>query len=261
MKYCMRYSRTFRYLDEIDELNIDFKRSDAGLPNFLDKYKDKTINISLTGEYEDKDVELLINLYRKYGNLKVKLPMKDIDSIEKLRRCGVPFFFTDTFDDWDKLNEAFALEPTDVYIVNYLGFCLKNVAEMAHSRGIDVRVVPNLAQSRWRNQLGLRKFFIRPEDTSIYEQYVDVFEIFAESGRESVYYDIYANMGYWFGDLNEIIYNLVDSIDSRCLLPNWGKYRLNCGKECIKDGNCEICDKLLTLSEALKEKNLIITQK
>lgn len=261
MKYCIRYMSKFKYLDEIDEINIDFERTHGELPNFLENHKNQTINVGLVKEYTEKDVDLLIALYKKYGNIKIKLPMKDRESTEKIRKADVPFFFNDTIDDWDKLNEAISLEPTDVYIVNYLGFCLKDVAEMLHSRGMRVRVVPNLAQSRWRDQPGRRKFFIRPEDTAIYEPYVDVFELFAEAGRENVYYDIYAKTGYWYGNLNEIIYNLVEPIDSRRLIKQWGMSRLNCGKKCVKDKHCEICDRVILLAETLDKAEYELKQK
>ena len=45
MKYCINYRRDLKCKKEADELRIEYDRADTTLIRFLEKYKDKRINI------------------------------------------------------------------------------------------------------------------------------------------------------------------------------------------------------------------------
>ena len=47
MRYCIRYSKSsqFRHMEDIDEIEVVYNRADLSLPEFIEKYQDKTIVI------------------------------------------------------------------------------------------------------------------------------------------------------------------------------------------------------------------------
>jgi hypothetical protein len=87
-----------------------------------------------------------------------------------------------------------------------------------------------------------------------------VCEFFGPLDRQSVLYEIY-NKGRWLGDLRELIVGLGFSIGSRTILPCFGEERVNCEKKCYY-GKCIICDKIMTISNQLKEAGVeLVTRK
>lgn len=83
-------------------------------------------------------------------------------------------------------------EVTDVFITEQLGFEVDKVAEIVHSKDVQVRAFPNVAQVQYENLDDIYKFWIRPEDVELYEDYIDVLEFFGEPEKQKIYYDIYA---------------------------------------------------------------------
>ena len=56
----------------------------------------------------------------------------------------------------------------------------------------------------------------------------------------------------------EIIIGLNSSLDSRYIIPRFALNRIKCGKKCLKDSKCQICNRILDLSKNLKEAKLIV---
>jgi len=187
-----------------------------------------------------------------YSNYKLTNFLMDYD-------LKYDYILDDFISDWDTLYGIMNFKPKGMYIVNGLGFEIKDVAEVLHNNGIEVRCFPNVAQSKWNRISDLKKFFIRPEDMAVYEKYIDVCEIFGDTKRISTYYKIYAKDKKWLGLLSDLIisYN-EDDLNNQYLLPTFGKYRLNCGKRCFKGHGCQICDATKQLSAILEENNIII---
>jgi hypothetical protein len=48
MYFCLKYFPSQKYLEDVDELKIEYKPADRTLENFLEKYKEKTIVIDVT---------------------------------------------------------------------------------------------------------------------------------------------------------------------------------------------------------------------
>ena len=66
------------------------------------------------------------------------------------------------------------------------------MAAAAHVKNIQIRVFPNVAQSRSEIP-AIKQFFIRPEDLNAYEPYVDIYEFYRvnSSINTDVLYEIY----------------------------------------------------------------------
>ena len=261
MKYCVDYKAGFKYLKEIDELNITFRRKDTSLPDFIEKYKDKRINIFIDDAMEfvgHNCIQIFDALVEKYPETEIVLVIEDyrkplVDTIIN-NEVKHKFFFKQFVDNWDVLNGLAELNPTDIYVVNDLCFSMKDVGNYLHKRGIKVRTFPNVAQSKWGGKKDtLRTFFIRPEDVILYDEYVDTLEFFGKPNSVETYYKIYNLDRQWFGKLNEIIIGLDSEIDSRYLLPSFANYRMNCGKRCGKGRHCNMCDAFKSAADTLEK--------
>jgi hypothetical protein len=160
--------------------------------------------------------------------------------------------------DWDVIQGLIAEKVTDIYIVEELGFDIADVAQLIHEKNIKIRAFPNVAQSSWKSTPGIKKFWIRPEDVSYYENIIDTFEFFGKYNQQTIFYNIYAKDKEWAGNLNNLIINLDEDINSMCLLPRFGEKRVSCKHRCQHGVNCQMCNILLELSKNLEESNLRI---
>ena len=83
-------------------------------------------------------------------------------------------------------------------------------------------------------------------------------EFFGNSQQVSTLLKIYKEDKKWFGLLNEIIIGLRSDLDSRFIVPRFAEKRIKCGKECLKGGKCQMCERVVSLSKTLKDANLMI---
>ena len=268
MKYCVPYKRNFKYIDEIDELDIRYKKEDTKLLEFLKKFgENKRVNIQINYDELENNLEFFKALRKSYPKIDFALVIsspywKNYSHVhQKLGEHNIKFFFIHEINNWDELHGYLNLKPCpcDVIITEDLCFQLKDVAELVHSKGVRVRTYANVGQSTWNDTPALKKFFIRPEDIYIYEDYIDVINFWGKEESVGTYYKIYAIDKKWFGKLNEIILSLDTDIDSRFLLPSFAKRRLNCGKRCLKGKSCQICEATEQLSATLEKHNLMIS--
>ena len=262
MKYCVNYHKDFRHLDKIDEIIIKFEnQTQKQLIDFLEtmraevrvivKLEENSLNI-------DKATEIFANAKVIHSNFSVALSGPDAAFTDRLKEKEIPFFYSTFVDKWDVLMSFLSVGVSDVYIVNELGFDLKDVSKVCKEYNAQIRVFPNVAQlsSRVGKMNKLKSFFIRPDDIEHYEPYVDVCEFFGPIDRQSVLYEIYTDKK-WIGDLRELIIGLKEPLKSKYLMPCFGEERLNCRKKCYQN-KCIICDKVLTIAKQLEKASLEI---
>lgn len=255
MKYCLNYNRDTEYancIKKADEWTIIYNNKDTTLLEFLELNKDKRINIYIKNEGIDFD--FLKELCDKYENVYIKL------NADYYLNCkpNFRFFYDIQISNWDILNGVLNLGATDVYIVEDLGFDIGKVKVIASQYNAQIRVYPNIAQSKWSNSDAIKKFFIRPEDIDNYEDYVDVIEFYNVDKNIDIYYDIYKNKKKWFGKLNEIILDFNSEIDNKYIVPRFAEMRIKCNKNCIKGGGCRRCEVIEDLSNTLEQSKLIV---
>ena len=262
MRYCVPYFKTFKYMTEVDEVIVPYERRDVEFISSLtskEKLITNTIIIDIKDMYEFKDYDCLKvfeALKNNYPEVSFKLRFreynKDFNELyDKIKELKIPFFFMDFVRSWDMFHGFIKLGVSDLYIVEELGFELKVLGQIARASSISIRVFANVCQSSWNESDSLKSFFIRPEDVSIYDQYVDVLEFFGEKqNQQEVMFKVYAKDKKWFGPLKEIIVGLDSEIDSRSILPNFAHIRVGCKKRCIKGEPgyipCKICDSFIS---------------
>ena len=267
MKYCMSYMNTSKYMDEVDEIIVlfDRKRIERLFSSFIPEHQERGQRIIVelrSNSYQEnlEDLKTIIKVHEEKPELAFDLMIynREKEFMELLQASGIKYFFCDRVRDWDTFLGILKYKPSDIYIVEQLGFELDKIAQVAHEKGVKIRVYPNVAQSSWSNIPDIYKFFIRPEDVDTYSEYVDVCEIFGDSHKCDVYYKVYAKDRKWFGDLSEIIIDLHENFDSRFIIPRFAERRIKCGKKCLKGGYCHMCDRVIELSKSLKDAKLLI---
>lgn len=269
MKYCVDFQKGFKYINNVDEITITYRRTDTSLIDFLLEHQKQRINIYIKDEEDFLKhgcIKIFNAIAKEYPEVDFCFKLESYSEKTKdvfLAILGSEikhkYFFNYFVHDWDSLWGYISLKPSSIYITEEMGFEIKKVAEILHSQNIEVRCFPNVAQSSWAKTPGLKKFFIRPEDTVWYEPYIDVYEFFGKPDSLATYYKIYAIDKKWFGKLNEIILSFEGEIDSRFLLPSFAERRLECGKRCLKGRGCRICEATEQLSATLEKHNLMFT--
>jgi len=188
-----------------------------------------------------------------------------LDDYLKLKEKKIPMFFNDYIDRWDILWGYMQLEVSDIYICNELGFELDKIYPIFQEQRINLRVIPNKAQSAWFQTPDAIQFFIRPEDIKRYEKFVDVFELYEEDyaapNTGTVLYQVYAENQTWMGELKEIISGLNSNINGQFLYPQFGEKRMRCGKKCLKGGGCRMCYTVFDLEDSMKQAGIYVGEK
>ena len=267
MKYCINYSNKSHIIDKVDEILIRYDKNKILelFTQFIPAHLNQRVIVQLI---EEDNIDTIVNnlkkiisIYNENKDIKfdIQLPFYNQKFIEELKDTNLKYFFKAAANSWDKFTGLISQNVSDIYITDELAFELDKVAEIVHKNNIKVRIYPNVAQSRWDKLSDILKFFIRPEDIEMYEPYVDVCEFYGDKAQQiDTYYKIYQEDKKWFGDLQEIIIGLDSKIDSRYIIPRFAEKRIKCGKDCLKGGKCEMCKRILDLSEQLENAHLIV---
>lgn len=261
MKYCVDYFNHIQGLEKADEYTIKYSRKNDILIDFLEKNKTTRVNLTIEERLTEKDFKLLKPIYDAFPNLYLRFESYDVEVIDMIKECGIPFFFGNRVNNWDELIGFINLGVSDIYIVEDLCFDLERVALAAHKESVNLRTYANVAQSTWKDTPEIKQFWIRPEDVSVYEKYIDVLEFFGTPQQIAVLLKVYKDDKKWFGQLKEIIIGISSDLDSRFISPQFAKQRVSCKKNCITGGKCRICDRIVELSKTLKDVNIMITEK
>lgn len=266
MKYCVDFRRTGEYIKTADEIIIPFAIANQDFVDIL-MGRDELINghrliihINEEEEFIQHDfIKMFVPLQDKQIHFALRFndyQQEHQTFYQQLKEHKINFFFTTNVDTWDIFYGLADIGVSDIYITNDLGFELNKLGPIAHAKNISLRAFPNVCQTSWRHGDTIKSFFIRPEDVSIYAEYIDVLEFYGPREQQEIYYKIYAKDKKWFGNLQEIIIGLSNELDSRFIMPLFGGVRTSCCKRCLKDNSCSICD-LITqdLATTLKNNN------
>ena len=266
-KFCVPFKRNKTYNNEVKEFNIIYKDNIDQLKDFLTFVNpEQRVNIKIEGGLEKEIVDTFILIKAKHPETNFALAIKEYAFLgsqawEDLKKANIPFYIDSFCDNLSAFQLLLNMGVSDILIGGDLGFSIKDVAEVAKSRNIAVRVICNLAQApvgAVKDQI--TSFFIRPEDVDVYSEYVDTFEILdpkEDNYNIDVIYEVYANDKKWDGLLNEIILEYYLPTNSTYLIPSFVDRRLNCHKKCAFC-KCNLCYELEKLSSTLEEKHLVI---
>lgn len=262
MKYAIQYSPNFRHLLEVDEIifeSFDDIREYAGTGT-----PEQTYIYHLPQPQDNvKDIIELKNELN-INNLTIALTLKNTkkEILDTLKENNISYMFLDFARTKEMVDAMGQMGACSIYIVEELAFNLKALQYMREKYGFTYRVFPDIAQHSKNLSLyvpSLQRFFIRPEDTEVYEKYVDIFEFWRNDDRLSVIYEIYKQQQ-WLGDLQDIVIGLEKSIDNKTIAPHFGQMRTECDKICLC-GRCNLCEELEKLAEQFEAAGLEIVKK
>lgn len=262
MRYCIPYRNqrdaSEPAYNEVEEVLINYDSTDTTLPLFMEQHSHQTVHIRFDGIITEEDLQRVAAFNEKYHNVKVAITVRFYDDVKNmLTDSGVPFYFWDSYaSSWDVLDELLSLPVCDICVSCELAFSMTIVANRIHERGKNVQVIPNIASknSITRSGRSMNSFFIRPEDTFLYENLVDTF-MFVDSDPV-ISYKVYKSQK-WFGKLNEIIPNLESNVDNRAIPSLFGATRIRCQKRCGAKGTCRVCNLVEQLSNNMMANGMI----
>lgn len=258
MNYCCNFQKHRSLENKVEEITIKYNKDNTHIVNFLNEHPNQKINVYVDSENEslfirNKEIE---KAQEYCFTIKVDENCSQL-FFDTLKASNVYFFSTLYARDWEDIHYLINLGVSEIYITEALGFDLERVSKYLHQRGIKIRVFPNVAQVKRENIIpNIKAFFIRPEDLSVYEKYIDVVEMWGD--KVEVFYDIYHTDKEWFGDLSEIISGLEPGLDSRFILPHFGERRIKCNRKCLSGESCSICEAVIQCSETLQKAGLLI---
>lgn len=270
MKYCGRFSNKID-MSVFDEISILYDNQDRQLLTFLEEHCDKRIVLivrDMDNFYKAQEWLKLNAIKEAHPDWNFVVCFREICRFElfnsMLQECCanlcIPFFTGYLVTSFDQLHYLCAQGVSDVYLGEDICFDLRRAKAVASSYGVQLRVFPNVAQASVRTSPALKKFFIRPEDVSIYEDVIDTFEFWGPLDRQAVLYKIYSKER-WFGDLQALILDFDMSFDSRRVLPSFASIRKTCGRKCMKSEPCSICDTIHSISKKFENQNLMLKNK
>ena len=260
MNYCFHYNKNNPYLSKATEWIFPYKEDNPNLIMKLRALKEEgtsqRIIIDITEFGGEPNWDILSASVREYPNSAILITKAQIAFVPRMRVENIKWFFLNGCYTWDMLKECVHFGVTDVYIINELGFDIKNVKSFCDKNNVKIRIYPNVAQtSATLLILGTyESFYIRPEDVDLYEKYVDIFEFYLNEEKEWILYRIYEDKS-WRGNIDQLILNLVHIKDVRNnYIPTiFGEARLDCRKKCIY-GDCKICTNCIAASRTIKER-------
>lgn len=250
MKFAIKYYYGCKAMERASEIILRYEKPHKKLYSYTRNYtQGQRIVLDITRYDSETILEDNIDIWRKtiltHRKMAIKLNENQIYLMKDLAENNIPFFLDTIVDNFEKLSAVASLGVSDVYICNELGFSMKEVSLFCKANDINIRVYPNIAQSSCEQfpTDNLKKFFIRPEDLYLYEEYVDILEFYVDNlDRQNVLYEIY-NEKRWPDDLSYIILGLNENISNAAIAPNFGEARLNCKKKC-SIGLCATCDRV-----------------
>lgn len=267
MHYCITLGRGIEAPDDIAEIIIPYDeiKDKSDVFEYIKQHSNQRIIIRINdldafekrhdlknferfkAETADMDIPELDNWCLLFCEISANLKVQLIDA-------KIPYFTRCLVSDWESFDYWLHTDVTDIQISGDLAFDLKRTSKLAKAAKKKIRIFPNIAQDA-ADQGKINSFFVRPEDVSIYENYIDVIELYGSPSQQIVYYKIYNDDKQWRSQLSDIIYRLDSPIDNRCITEEFGARRIGCRKVCIKGGNCRFCFHQEELSKCLKEKD------
>lgn len=267
MKIAAPYTNDRRWKDIPDEYNIKYTDT-SNTKKILEfckiaKENNKRVNIEFVNE--PFNIEGLKEATEKYQNIFVRVMYKDMPNFQILNENNIPFFFGFPCYSASLLDSLISMGTTDIYVYDELCYNLPKIK----NKNINLRLVINkIASLNPAATTDIKAPFFAPNDIKELSKYIDTieFDCFNEDNIYdwhlfNVLYKIWIKESTWFGGLEEINKDLQLHIPCDGLIPNCFTHKMNCGRRCSYNSNCDHCDKVLSLALTMEEKGLYIKGK
>lgn len=253
MKYCLSSRQPHSVLKNVDEIKVAWK--DKGyLLDLVEKFPEKEIILEWDGSNPEWKNWSMYS--EKFACFTIAIPNLFLADI--MNQEGLKWYWPFPVTSFAELQDVVALGPVYVQLGPPLSFSLKKVKAVTD---IPCRMIVNDPKPIHLPKADtVRGQYVRPEDISIYEQWIDCVEFATESLKEeAAYLKIYKEQQEWPGNLNLIIRNLDKNVDNRGILEDFGERRANCGQRCMEGRGCGYCQ--LALDFTAKVQSFIKNRK
>lgn len=259
MQYCINFDKDNRYLEQADEVIIEYHqgKTELRLKPFLDAHPNQKIILNINiDDFSQRFLETLQYLV-EYSNFRLKIHTTGFIAHLK-SQIPVPFFFTTPAKTYEDLYKAAQCGACEVYIDSALGFALRDCRTIADKLNIKLRSLPFLPlEYTGEHHKSYWQYFIRPEDVDLYGHFIDTIELYGPVSYVNVLYQAYQEKK-WNGRLNEIFPYLTDNYDNRYIIGDWSIKRVNCHRRCMVIPRCTICKDVYDLAISLEQLGVII---
>lgn len=253
-------------VSHIGEFIYDYNKSTLlDKIDIVKKHEDNIVTFSILAISDDILMEM--KDISKLGNVKFRLEsFLKKEELAYVLENKIQYYYdymTARADTLDSLCGLCNMGVSDVFITGELAFKMNVVKNVTKEQfNVQTRIIPNIAQELVINphiQDGdkLTSFWVRPEDLDLYEEYIDVIDLFGLNEKQvSVIYNIYFLEKTWSGDLGKLIIGVQD-FNNLGVPKHFTDARLNCGKIC-NINRCHKCHKYKNIAKLLKQEECII---
>lgn len=245
MKYCLNARQPDRILSQADEIMVYYQ--DNGLiSDLFAKFPSKTVILQIPSGIEI-DWERYSKIAKKHDLI---LCLRDIQLYKECKKYKIKYYWGFPITSYYELKGVTDLGVCQVLIGAPLYFDLSYVK--AYQKPI--RLVANLCFNDFiPREEGICGTYIRPEDVSQYEKYVDTLEFFSNNDwkKESTLFKIYKQDRGWPGNLNLLLTNLKYNVDNRGIPTEFAAARMQCRQSCMRKGTCKFCYNAMNFSRSL----------
>lgn len=259
MNYCIRFNKDSKYLDTIEELVIDFTpgRSEMLLQSFIDMHANQRVTMDIGTIEPSKELIAAVANLRDSSKFAMRFDKKNAAALKAIPKLGIKWYLTNAALTYDDIFTYKNLGASEFFIGAQLGFDLPHCKAIADSLDMKIRSVYAYAVEATPIYRNYWQYFIRPEDVTLYSQYIDTIELYGEPHMVNILVKAY-RAEKWNGPLNEIIPIVDQTYDSRFIIPHWGRRRINCNRKCMYGDSCTMCETIYNLSQTLEEAKIII---
>lgn len=248
MKYSVSARQSKNIIEQADQIKI--------------AYKDKGIIIDYIEQFPNKDFILMVpkgidlnwdEIHTYAEKINLYLCLDNLGLATQCRDNGIKFYWSYPVFTWYDLTGLIELEPSYIVLGPPLSFELNKVQKKT---AIPLRMCPNLSYDAYIPRgNGIYGSWIRPEDISVYDNYIDVCDFVTDNlSTEQGLLKAYKS-GKWLGNLNLLLTNLNYNIDNRSLPEDIGKIRSVCGHRCMEESYCHYCETAFRFGDAIRKEH------
>lgn len=246
MHYCLSSQVSKDYLKKVDEIRVKYNKLESILDLF-EINREATFVLTITSQEDKSKIKWdKIEQFNTMTQNKLIIETDSFDIMDACKALNIKFFYGIPVNSFSEVRALMDYGCSDVKIDAPLTHMLDKFEDL----DITVRMSPNIAYYAFiPRKDGVCGSWVRPEDTELYEQYVDVFEFEdCDAKKEQALYRIYAEQKSWAGSLNTLITNLNFEGLNRLIHPELSEKRAFCGQKCMSGVNCKICYRMLNLA-------------
>lgn len=249
MKYCVSSRQPISILRKADEIKVEYRDKNK-IFDFIEELADKTFILEIPKNIENIDWAELKMFSEK---IELILCLQNLHYAKECFSNGIKFYWGYPIISWYELSGIIAFNPCYLLLGAPMSFMLNKVKRRTD---IPIRICPNVAYDSYIPRLnGLKGMWVRPEDTGVYEEWVDTFEFVADTlDKEATLLHIYKDNGNWPGNLNLLFTNFNINVDNRGIPDELGETRANCGQRCLENGTCHFCETAIQFSDMVRKK-------